>query len=343
MGIRNLVIGFACAVGLFGQYKKRTSWEDKCFNNPAAPYCSGSDYATKPPPKDPAKASKPTIKSPTGAPRSGEPTMITVGAIDWAFADPFADAIAGFDLSALAASPMTRGLIFQLAAKQGVAEADAQKILDNLSGVGQVAFSVHGKQAVVMVTGGSTDLTSSLYEPGLKAVPLNGNAMLVGHADAVDRASRRMELKLPLGDLPKAAAELQSANEFWAIGSAGFAGPQAVSAGVRRVLVAISIKDRVTSDVAVEFYGVPNTEALKTWQATGSRLTVEGATVHIRTSMEADEVNRKVGEIVASPLGERLAVLIEAARYLPAPNTEAVPKRTKPVIYGLDDGPREVN
>jgi hypothetical protein len=52
-------------------------------------------------------------------------------------------------------------------------------------------------------------------------------------------------------------------------------------------------------------------------------------------------VQQRFGQIAASPLGQRLGVLAETARYLPAPDS-SVPK-TKPVIYGLDDGPKEVH
>jgi hypothetical protein len=40
--------------------------------------------------------------------------------------------------------------------------------------------------------------------------------------------------------------------------------------------------------------------------------------------------------------GERLAALVEAARSLPM-RAANVPKQTKPVIYGLDGGPKVVN
>ena len=58
--------------------------------------------------------------------------------------------------------------------------------------------------------------------------------------------------------------------------------------------------------------------------------------------MEAGELQQKFGQIVASPLGDRLEALVEAARYLPMRDT-TVPKQTRPVIYGLDGGPKVVN
>jgi hypothetical protein len=58
--------------------------------------------------------------------------------------------------------------------------------------------------------------------------------------------------------------------------------------------------------------------------------------------MEANEVQKRFGQIVASPFGQRLAALVKAARYLPVRNT-TVPSQTKPVVYGLDGGPKEMN
>jgi hypothetical protein len=208
--------------------------------------------------------------------------------------------------------------------------------------VDQVALSVRGNRIVVMVTGSVTNSTLPAPEAGLKAVPVSGNAMLVGHTEAVDQAIRRMGIKGLPADLMRLAEERQASSEFWAIASPGIAGPQAVSAGVKRFSLTVSIRNRLTSDLAFEFYRTPNANALRTWQTQLGAATLEGDTLHVRRSMEAGEVQQKFGEIAASPLGQPLAALIEAARYLPA-RDPTVPRQTKPVIYGLDGGPKEVN
>ena len=46
-------------------------------------------------------------------------------------------------------------------------------------------------------------------------------------------------------------------------------------------------------------------------------------------------MQQKFGQIAGSPLGQGLAALVEAARYLPV-RDNTVPKQTKPIIYGLD-------
>jgi hypothetical protein len=269
--------------------------------------------------------------------------MTVVGAVDWHFADPFPDALVGFNFSGLAASPLARSLITQLGASQGLTEADIKKIFDGLSDVDQVALSQRNNRIVVMVTGHVTDLTPPTPEAGFKTASISGSAMLFGHSEAVDQAVQRVRMNGLPNDSTRLAQELQNNNEFWVVGSAGLLGPQAVSTGVKRFTMAVSIRDSLSSDLAFEFNGVPNPNALKAFQtALGAGATLEGNVLHLRTSMEADEVQQKFGEIAASPLGQPLADLIKAAQYLPARDT-TVPKRKRPVIYGLDDGPREVN
>jgi hypothetical protein len=104
----------------------------------------------------------------------------------------------------------------------------------------------------------------------------------------------------------------------------------------------VSFRDRLTSDLAFEFYGAPDAKTLEIWQTTLGATAVEGNIVHVRTSMEAEEVQQKFGQIAAGPAGERLASLLAAARYLPVRDT-TVQKQNRPIIYGLDGGPRVLN
>jgi hypothetical protein len=203
--------------------------------------------------------------------------------------------------------------------------------------VDQIALSVHDNQIVVMVTGSVTDLTLPAPAAGLKAVPISASTMLVGHPEAVDQATQRIAMKGPPTDLTRLAQERQGSSEFWAIGPAALIGPQAITAGVIRFTLTVSVRDQLASDLAFEFSRAPDADTLQKWQAT-----LEDNVAHIKTSMEADEAQRTFGRIIASPVGQHLATLVQAARYLPVRNA-IVPNHTKPVIYGLDSGPREVN
>jgi hypothetical protein len=271
--------------------------------------------------------------------RAVTPSLIAVDGIDWRFADPQADALAGFNVDALTAAPLARNLIGQLGGT--LKEADLKKIFDGLSSVSQVALSVHDNRVVILMTGRIAESPVLAPEAGLKATQISGTAMLFGHADAVDQASQRIVAKGPLSELARWAGELQVDGEFWAVGSARLMGPQAVSTGVKRFSLTVSIGERFTSDLAFEFNGAPNAKTLQEVKTALPSATIEGNVAHVKNSMEAEEVQRSFSQMVASPLGQQLSALVNATRYLPAPDTSA-PKPARPVIYGLDDGPKVV-
>jgi hypothetical protein len=310
---------------LCGQH--RFSWQDACFKNPGAPYCPGHDVAVK----------HTRAGSRNGAtnqqPSSVTPLAIAPGGIDWRFADPFADVLAGFNFSKLSSSPLARGLIAQLGSNQGLTEADITKIFDGLTRADQVALSVRDNRIVFMVTSRATD-SAPVLAPGWKVAPVGANAMLIGHTEAVDQAVQRIATDEPPAGLTQLAEERRSSSEFWAVGSGGLAGPQAVNAGVNGFSLAISIQERLTSDLAFEFNGPPDVNTIRTWPLTHDGA-IKGNMVLARVSMEAGQVQERFGPLAASPLGQSLAPLIKAARYLPVRNTTET-TRAKPVIYGLD-------
>jgi hypothetical protein len=51
--------------------------------------------------------------------------------------------------------------------------------------------------------------------------------------------------------------------------------------------------------------------------------------------MEADEIQQKLSQITASPIGEHLADMVKPTLYLPIHEATA-PEQAKPKIYGLD-------
>jgi hypothetical protein len=342
MRIRILALGLISAIGLCGQ-AKRFSWQDLCFKNPAAPVCQGNDYAVKPQKKEAPAPSVVTNPFPSNGVKaspanrtSANPAVITVGGIDWRFADPFADAVAGLNFSGISNSPIARGAITMLGAKQGLTEADIQKIFDGMADLDQIALSVHNNRIVAMIAGHAADSSLPAPEADMKAVPVSGGVLLIGHADAVDQAMQRISMKIPPTGLTRSYEARQANSEFWAVGSARLAGPQAASTGLKQFALTVWIRSRLTTDLSLELNGVPSANALQTWQAQlGNAATVEGNAVHVRASMEADEVQQKFGQIAASPLGQGLSALVEAARYLPV-RDQTVPKQTKPIIYGLD-------
>lgn len=343
MGIRTLVLGLMGAASLGAQH--HFNWQDACFANPGAPFCSGHDFAVKPvkPAKDASTPSDVVTNPVPSTPQPVAPALIVVGRIDWRFADPSAQALAGFNFSDISVSPIARNLIGQLGAaanQGGLNEGEVQKIFDSLSGADQVVASVRDNGIVFLITGSATENAPTL-EPGWKAVRVVGNAMLIGQEEAVDQAAQRISMGSPRSELTRLAEQLSANSEFWAVGSGQLAGPQAVSAGVKRFSLAMAIRDRLTSEAVFEFNQPPDASMLRAWPATYGTATIEGRLVHARMSMEAGEMQQRFSQIAASPLGQNLAALVKSARNLPA-CCALVTRHTKAVIYGLDSGPKEV-
>lgn len=334
MKIRILGLGLACALCLCAQ--KRFSWQEACFKNPRLPYCQGHESAVKHT-KDEVNARGRT----TGVVPSMLDNTIDAGGIDWRFADPSADALAVLKCGKLAGSPAGRALIEQLGANQGLDQEDVRTSLRALTGADQVALSVRGGGMVFMISGRMPGSILPAPDAGWKAVPLEGNTILIGHADAVDQAVKRMLARSPLGEFAQRALERQADGEFWAVGSAKLAGQEAMAAGVKRFTVAASMGDRLTSDTAFEFGGVPDATAIQTWLSTLGEAKIEGNVVHARMSTEAGGMHQRFGTIAGSPLGQRLGAFIGPARYFPMPD-DATTKHSRPVIYGLDEGAKEV-
>jgi len=337
-----LVLGWVSAVCLYGQ--SHFSWQDYCFKNPASPVCKGNDYAVKHPRAAQDNSSKSVVVSPFQSTSQGaksslvKPASIIVGGVDWRFADPFADVLVGFNFSRLSASPIARNMIAMAGAKHGLRPAEIQKVFDGLAGVDQIALSIRSNRVVAMVTGSVADSTLPVLEAALKIAPVSAGAMLVGHASTVDQAIQRIAMNGPSTEWIRSAEARQASSEFWAIGSAGLVGPQATGSGVKGFSLTVWIRDRLTSDVSLEFSGAPSAGTLAMWRTKlGNGAVVEGKTLHLRTSLESDEIQEKADESLAGPLGQGLAALLEAARYLPTRDS-MVPQQMKPKIYGLDTG-----
>ena len=266
--------------------------------------------------------------------------MVVLGGIDWRFADPFADALVGFNFSGILASPLAKSLVMDLGAKHGLAEADMKRIFDGLSDLDQGALSIRNNRVVVLLTGRITETSLPPAEVGFKAVQINGNSMLVGHADAVDQALSRIAWKGQPSELMRLAESNQAASEFWILGSPAIGGAQAMRSGLKRFSLLVSVRDRLATDIGYEFASIPTPATLRALDKAGTG-SIEGNTLHVRTSMEAAEAQARIREFASTAQGEQMATLIEAAKSLPVRDA-TVPKRTRPVIYGLDDGPREV-
>jgi len=336
---RSLTFALLFVSSLYAQKTHKFSWQDACFDNPTAPYCMGHEDAIK-------RSARTTdaVGRNAGTPREDAPLPVNSGGIDWRFADPLADALAGFNFKELSASPLARRLVVQWGAIAGVTEADMEKRLDGLSGVHLVAISTRDSRIVVMITGVSVSALPAL-EPGWKAVPVANSgsevAILVGHAGAVDQALQRIAANGALSEPTRLAQERQLNNQFWAVGLSRFIGPQAESSSLQRFSLALTVQNQLASDATFEFNSAPAAEVFPFWPTFGDAA-IESNAIHAQKSMEGDEAQQRVQQMALSALGQRLTGLVTAGRYLPFRDITAL-KKTKPVIYGLDDGPKVIN
>lgn len=320
---------------LHGQYgHQRFSWQESCYKNFGLPYCQGNDFAIKQP-KGKSDASHGVSWGVDFPAVNVTPAEIVAGAIDWRFADPSADTLVGFHAKQLTATPLARKVAGQLGVNFGLAPAEIGNLLERLSGVEQIGISVSQNQTVVMLTGRESDSTIPPLQPGWKAIPVAGNAVVIGVAEAADQAVQRLAKDDLPGEMMRMAMRRQANNEFWALGFAAQSGAEAASAKVQGFSWELSLRDGFfISELVLQFNAPPDAKELGSW-APGLKGAVQGNFVHASTTIESEEVQQKLGLIAASPIGEHLAALVKPTCYLPIHDSN-VPKQAKPKIYGLD-------
>jgi hypothetical protein len=218
-------------------------------------------------------------------------------------------------------SPLARRLIAEYAGEQGASDTEILKLFERFSAVNNIAWSTHGNETVYMVTGSVADAPVTTLEPGWKSIRVGASKMLLGPSAAVEQAAQRIAFEGPLSEAAAAAEQRHAEAEAWVVGPAQLAGPDAVNAGVRRLVVTASFGDRLTTESTREFATAPATA--------------------VKQSIDSDELSQKLGLFEVTPLGQSLGTLMKAARVLPAPGA-ATPDHAKPVIYGLEGGPKEV-
>lgn len=306
--------GLACVCCLHGQPygkphpygEKGEGFTENCFKNPSLPYCVQRDFVAKPSKDgDPAKYG-------TGA--ATPASTIDAAGIDWRFADPAADTLAVLDASKASGAALAHTVIEQLGKRQGLSADDLQTAFRALASVSQVALSIHDGSALLMVTGRASDSVLPAPQQGWKSLPLPGNTLLLGPSPAVDQAARRIGAESGVSELSIAALQRSPHAEFWLVGPAKLGGEKAAGAGASAFELTVAFRDRLAGQTVYRFTNSPNVTAL--------------------TSLSAEE-------FAASPLSASLGTIISSARYLPARDSAAT-VHTRPVIYGLDGGPREV-
>jgi hypothetical protein len=231
--------------------------------------------------------------------------------------------------SHLSPSPFARFVLTVLGADQGLKEADMEKIFDAFSGIDQVAFSMRGDRTLMMVTGCGQESKAPVLDAAWKAVPA-GAAMLIGPTEAVDEAMQRISGDGPVPELARSAGTRQANGDIWIASSGNIPG----MAGLQRYSVKASMRSRLTSESVFEFKQTPDGNALEALMAGPGVVSLERNAVHVKASVEGDKIQQNLPEIAGSPLGEFLAALDKAGRFLPV--RDPAKQQARPKIAGLD-------
>ena len=97
--------------------------------------------------------------------------------------------------------------------------------------------------------------------------PWSGKGLLIGHAEAVDEAVKRLSIDTPLGDLGSMALDREAHGQFWAAASSKVAAQQATT-GVKRLWLSALLGTRLVNDTAFEFNAAPDVNAIQPWLST---------------------------------------------------------------------------
>jgi hypothetical protein len=322
-----------------------------------------------------AGQSRPARTSPAVAPRpappavvvrtpprnTAAPTMIQVGGPDWRFEDPFATLIGGIDMDALWRSEIVRGALAQLLA--GVPGGESALQNSGASGVTRALFSLRdwGGEPKVLVL-----LTGQVDEKAL-AQAMNGrlqvrrvdleNVLLGTGAELVNAAGR---MNRPVAESGPSALHqsktLVDGHDFWIAGRIPRMPQTAqVADAIQGFALGFSLRKDLRLDVSLNTASVQMAQEIVTKARTSMKETPEGASldvsaqgksVELRFAMDGARLNQALAKAMpASGFSEMFSSLgiapVSAGSTAPKPAAPAPPRRSA-VIYGLDEGPREV-
>lgn len=315
------------------------------------------DVLTPPPPPKAATAQ-----------RAINPITIKVGEDDWRFADPAAFAIGSINLEAMATSPLVQGIVEQVAQDiPGGVEAfrTAFDKAIGRSGVRRISLSVKEgvsePSVLILVTGrvNESDL-AKLTQGKLEVRRLGLENVLLGSRTDLQAALRRLSVPRSNvnGALQQEGKLLAAANDIWFAGSlTGLSPLGAFKSPVKKLSFGLNLRQDIalnltvdTGDLKTALDLAQKAQESQTELPEGASFstTVDGSVVRMSLGMEGDRFKTFVAEAwkgqVKSGLASELGKMLEHANLsadggqsgrTPAPKGKAV-------IYGLEDGPKEV-
>lgn len=301
---------------------------------------------------------------PVSAPRSTvAPSMISVGGPDWRFADPIATMIGGIDLESLAQSKIVRGAVAQLLANV----PGSQSALDNFSiasGVRRALFSLRDGAAepsvLVLLSGqlDEKDLARAL-DGKLQVRRVDLENVLVGTGPELEAAVARMGRPAVASVVPAVyeSKTLVDGHDIWIAGRIPRM-PQtaSVASAIHGFALGLSLRKDLRLDASVDTANVQMAQEIvekarasqkEIPEGTSLDVTAQGNVVQMRFAMDGEKLSEALTKAMPTPgfsemfssLGLSPAAQKGTASQKPV---APAPARKSAVIYGLEDGPREV-
>jgi hypothetical protein len=290
---------------------------------------------------------------------------------DWRFAHPGATLVGGFRVKAMLDSPLVNTLITQATAKDPSAGAIVGMMRAALGGVTEVRFSVRdagkGKdpEVLALVTGVLDDVTARGLAQGKTSLRrIDANTVLVGEGQSLEDAVIRLSKPATgLQDRALGRSKGVANNDLWIAGTLP-ALPMTIPVldSLRSLALGISAQSDLRVEIALEMTSAKMAEDLVSsarrsqvqQPALGAALEseVDGSTARFRMVMPGDQVIQAAQQAMEhgitssgaqSPLAAFLSPsLLSGAPVASEPAGPAKPKRDTIVIYGLDEGTREI-
>jgi hypothetical protein len=285
---------------------------------------------------------------------------------DWRFAHPGATLVGGFRVKATLDSPLVNTLITQATAKNPTAGPMIAMAKGMLGGVTEVRFSVRdmgkGKDpdVLALVSGVLDEATTSMLMQGKSKSSfhrIDANTLLIGEGQSLDDALDRMS-KPAVGLQARALTHSKdlSKNDLWI---AGTLPALPMTLPVLDTLKGIALGISAQSDLRMELALETNSPKAAEDMVSSARRSqaqqpgigaalqseVDGSTARFRFVMEGSQVIQAVQQAIDNQNGP--AALTGLLGQPPAfrssePAKDDKPKRDTIVIYGLDNGPREI-
>jgi hypothetical protein len=283
---------------------------------------------------------------------------------DWQFAQPGATLVGGVRVEALLQSPILNTVIEQATAKDPTMTAMVGMLRGVLDGVSEVRFSMldagtgNQPEVLTLVTGRMDDAAAKALSQGKATVHrVDANTLLLGDAGPVAAAVQR--LTRPSAAVQNRAVQRGkslSSYDLWIAGTLP-AMPMTAALGdmLHGLALGFSLRDDFRAEVALETASADMAAELirqaraaqrEQPETAGAALEaeVDGTTARFRVSVEKKILDQAIQEAVASGKLGSNSLFGTSAATPPLPKfKEKEPERKTIMIYGLDDGPREID